>query len=524
MCPGTFLFSCYTTLNRLRTRHVKCDESKPVCQRCTSTGRTCDGYSGGSTPNSTPSGILAVNPMTSSPRSTSKLEDVLERRSFDFFRTETVPSLAGCFGSPAWNVMQIILQACNREPAVSQAVVALGALHERASMSLDSLQTTTPGVSKPIETTFPLRQHSKALVELRRYLSMPKDFNLDIILICALIHISIEIIQKNYANALVHLENSLMLLQQSSKVASVKGESSQSSLLNASEVDSDITRAFLRMDLQASTYQGMRAPAIAGNQSSHVVPGRFQSISQAKDILDILTGQLCTLRRNIIEEYRYRKNEDIPLDAVAQAARIKCSLDLWNERFEKYLNCPTSKFSRQEQLLINVVLINHRQNAIEVASCAHSDETIFDQFDSEFDEIVTMATSIVRARNTSSSDILKFSLDTGVIHPLYWTAVKCRDIWIRQRAMSLLRSITFQEGVWNAAAQTRIAEVAIAMEQQYNSSDILLPDQRPPEFVRVHSIGSDFLDPVNRVANVHYSQKLDGLDGPWYDYVELVSW
>lgn len=29
-----------------RIRHVKCDQLKPACGRCTSTGRTCDGYVG----------------------------------------------------------------------------------------------------------------------------------------------------------------------------------------------------------------------------------------------------------------------------------------------------------------------------------------------------------------------------------------------------------------------------------------------------------------------------------------------
>lgn len=28
-----------------RIRRIKCDETKPHCQRCTSTGRKCDGYS-----------------------------------------------------------------------------------------------------------------------------------------------------------------------------------------------------------------------------------------------------------------------------------------------------------------------------------------------------------------------------------------------------------------------------------------------------------------------------------------------
>lgn len=89
--------------------------------------------------------------------------------------------------------------------------------------------------------------------------------------------------------------------------------------------------------------------------------------------------------------------------------------------------------------------------------------------------------------------------------------------------MSLLRSITFQEGVWDAAAHAKIAEVAIAREQKC-STDAGTADRRPPEFARVHSVGTNSFDPVKRVAEVSLSQKLDGLDGPWTNYLEWIMW
>jgi Fungal specific transcription factor domain/Fungal Zn(2)-Cys(6) binuclear cluster domain len=333
-------------MTRLRTRHVKCDESQPRCQRCTSTGRICDEYGKASTLLSPPSGVAIAGSIASSPRSISPAEDVQELRSFDFFRNQVVPEIGGFFGSSTWN---LVLQACTSEPAVNQAVVALGALYERLSLSL---QPSNVGDPRLIETDFPLQQYAKALSGLRRYLSTTKDLNLDTVLACALIHISIEVIRNNYVNAVVHLESSLQLLQHSSTEApsTAPGQSNRKALLKTAKVDSDLARAFLRLDLQASTYQGMRAPAVAGKHAEHVMTARFYSISQAKDVLDSLTGQLYSLIRTTIEDYRYRKDRDIPVDAVAQVAHIKDSLDIWNERFEKYLDRPTSRFSRQEQL------------------------------------------------------------------------------------------------------------------------------------------------------------------------------
>jgi hypothetical protein len=144
-----------------------------------------------------------LNALATRTRRTSDSEDVQERRSFEYFRGGTVPSLSRYFGSPTWN---LVLQACAKEPAVSQAAIALGAFHERLSI---------PDLDGPrgIETDFPIRQYAQALGELRKYLSTVKELDLNVILICALIHISIEGMQNHYQNALVYLENSLQLLQ-----------------------------------------------------------------------------------------------------------------------------------------------------------------------------------------------------------------------------------------------------------------------------------------------------------------------
>jgi hypothetical protein len=65
--------------------------------------------------------------------------------------------------------------------------------------------------------------------------------------------------------------------------------------------------------------------------------------------------------------------------------------------------------------------------------------------------------------------------------------------------MALLRSLTFQEGVWDAAAHADITEVALAREQHY-SADGLAAVNRPPEFARVHPVGTNVLDLVGRVV------------------------
>lgn len=489
-----------------RVRHVKCDETFPRCHRCTSTGRVCDGYiySELSSPAAAATSgcvIVVPNTMALALRSAGPSDGIQECRSFDFFRTETFPGIGGLFETSTW---KLVLQACDKEPTVRQAAIALGALHEKMS-----LQSTCGDGSNQLETAFPIKQYGKALAAIRKYLTVEKAPKVDVILMCALICISIEVMQNNYLNASVHLENSLQFLQ---------ARPSHNNLSNT-DIDSDMSRTFRHLDLHASKFQGMRPPVVVPENEFHM-PSRFSSITQAKDALASITAQLYTFVRSVAEEYKYRKLQAVPFSEVSNLGLIRDRFNAWKDRFDKFLHRSTSKFSRHEQSFIDVLIINHRSDYIEAATCIQAEALAFDEFDDEFDEIVTLAANVIRSRR--QSNVLEFRLDIGIICPLYCTAVRCREPWIRQRAMSLLRSIRFQEGVWNAAAQANIAQISIDRELTFDGHSI--PSQRPLEFARVHSVGCEIFDPLKRVAEVHLTQKLNGLDEPWHDHVEWCSW
>jgi hypothetical protein len=52
------------------------------------------------------------------------------------------------------------------------------------------------------------------------------------------------------------------------------------------------------------------------------------------------------------------------------------------------------------------------------SKCTHLDKIIFDQIDNDYDKIVTLATTVVRARNPVSASTMDISLDIGLIYPL----------------------------------------------------------------------------------------------------------
>lgn len=443
----------------------------------------------------------------------------MERRSFDFFRSRTSPGISGYFESSLWT--RLILQASHSEPAVRYAVTALGALHEKISLGRLIKHPDVDGTN--IDTDYPLRQYTKALGCLRNLLSTNGEQSLELALICSLIYICFEILQKNYILALTHLQNSLRVLcWQSRGTPSSTAATVTIPLPSSRPIDHDLTQAFVRLDVQASLYLGMRLPGMVMAQSSFDMPTQFANISEARDCLDRETNRLYCFLRSTADDYRYRTPDAIPVTAIAEVHGFSERSHKWRKSFTALLNRPGMKMNCREQQGINVLLIQQKVNTVTIATCLYAEETIFDEFDAVFDEIVTLAGYVLHRVSSVDSEIFTFCLDTGIVPPLYFTAMKCRCPCIRQRAISLLYSMPCQEGVWNGVVMAKIAERLKAIEE-----DVLIEpsskSDRVPEFWRVHSADID-IDLEQQRAKVMFRQRLNGMDGEWDDREELVTW
>lgn len=157
----------------VRVRRIKCDELKPHCRRCTSTGRKCDGYASqvlnprpsvdriecvpGLFSRATSAGLLCgvgtrsengSRTLTARQKDAEKnhatdhvisampsldvrhdLSSAEELSSFHFYESYASLELPGFLGSTFWT--REVPLAARRFPAIRYAVVALGAMHRR---------------------------------------------------------------------------------------------------------------------------------------------------------------------------------------------------------------------------------------------------------------------------------------------------------------------------------------------------------------------------------------------------------
>lgn len=167
--PYAEILLCLTFVSR-PVRRVKCDETKPQCVRCTSTGRKCDGYaptlqtqSRQHSPNPASTASSANGPLIrqSSSPIFETFDDDVERRSFAFFKLRTIPEISGFFPSDFWD--RLVPLASFYAPALKHAVIALASLHERFENGDESILKSNNDIA---EGGFALQQYNKAIRQL----------------------------------------------------------------------------------------------------------------------------------------------------------------------------------------------------------------------------------------------------------------------------------------------------------------------------------------------------------------------
>lgn len=195
-------------------RHVKCDEARPSCQGCVSTGRKCEGYAGGL--NSGNKELVFMPPNTVS-RSLSHTRNLLSQRESQYlnhFRPVFAHGMSGFVTSSLWD--KLVLQAVHEEPAVCHAAIAFSALQFPNLISSSSVDTSTH--------IFALRQYSSSIKEFQNLLVNRTPRSIEAALICSIICICFEILEGSHPLAQGHLENSLRVISANEGIPYTKHE------------------------------------------------------------------------------------------------------------------------------------------------------------------------------------------------------------------------------------------------------------------------------------------------------------
>ncbi|RAH49985.1 Zn(II)2Cys6 transcription factor, partial [Aspergillus brunneoviolaceus CBS 621.78] len=467
-----------------RARRIKCDETPVACRNCSSTGRQCDGYdvhrlppklksTGKKKTLTAPPKLLGLAGGPS--QALNRLDWTMtsdERRCVAYFQHHTVPTLLEFFDSTLWQ--KLVLQLSRSEPPVYHAIVALSAIHENSEANGMPLATPSELVAENPWHQFAQDQLARAITLLnRRSASQDPRFR-EVILVCCLLFVLADLLRGQYDSGFAHLRSGLLILQELQQHGEFGNCASSRGL-----VEQCIVTAFAHLDILASHYDRifpMLQPLHPLTQPSNHDPTTtttttttnpnsptqpFQSLPEARAAFDTL------LRTS----YRFSAPSmglTAPQISANYAALQTEQHAVWSEatlfaqRFRPLYRHAYPDLSAKEQRgadIINLHLVSLR---VCMHSCLlGSNRAALAHYRADLQHTCELVEALM---TTFPDHRPSFTLETGVLPPLYLAAILGDDYRVRWRATGLMRSWPHREGPFDSNWLASLAEEALLLD------------------------------------------------------------
>lgn len=512
-----------------KIRRVKCDETKPACQRCTSTGRVCDGYVpaqkrrwfGKAQPDTLP--ILAARADNDPP--SRQLFDshcsVQEKRCLEYFQLSAAADLSGDFETLFWD--RLILQLYHAEPCIRYAVTALSSLHREHVEG-----SATRPLHASADNKLALGSYIMAVVSLSTALDNGSSSVTTPLATCLLLT-CFEFLRRDIDAAMRHIHSGCAILRARSECLSAECDTFTGRpfkhALPQDPYESTLISTFERLCILSGLFfRPAPTPKLyekGGDYKTIALPP-FSSFEEARDLLMARIAPALDFVR-ITGEVKY--------DPVA-AARYKskqrtllADLDHWNNRFEQWLS--SSKDSTQHSTLAPELLrLQHDSARIWASTCLSATQTIYDQYTSQFANLISLATRLQRWRAESSQRRSCFSFEMVTIPTLFMIGVKCRNQVLRRQAIDLLLREPRREGLWDSYRAGKVAERLMILEEQedcnkpvFNANVTRFMTYTTEEFPELNLCGE--AKTQHQCLNL-FAKGPVNLDGS-FDYAQLTS-
>jgi hypothetical protein len=426
---------------------VKCDEGKPACKKCLSTGRKCDGY--GSVPSNQSSA-------SSSPTSLSLFSNVTprEHRAFEYFLSCTGPELSGYFSREIYSTQ--VPKLSFSELPLWHIVIALSSVHEGYAHGIQDSNRDT----QLAQYSFGLKHYSFAVKSLKEAISSQPE-NIESVLLCSMLFVCFDSLRGNYTAASTHLNSGLKIL--CSEKDAGRLSPSYARIIEQFTCLGVSTGVFIDSHLPESNTHSI------WSQFSYLGSGRdnsnFKTIDDARHNINMILNDFMlhhTMSQNTDDLSGYK--------ARMATSTTRAGLAAWNRNFDAMIlrQNPTSLSS--DALRGSILMKLHHASLIAIVNGV--DQVEGDALNAPYHTIVTLARSLVNANVTSKPARTKanISSDLGLVSPLFVTISRCTVPELRREALELLKAVPRREGLWDAEIVARIAIEVLGIEERENQA------------------------------------------------------
>jgi hypothetical protein len=442
---------------------VRCDQARPSCHRCSSTGRKCDGFPlNESLSKSSKSPLAIIAAMGSSESSYRLLIEPMglgeiEYRLFHFYASRTAAALDGFFQDDHW--MRLVLQMSHRVDCVRYAVLALTCLHSKHCMTQTALHPKTSHQIGDVQYQA-IKYYTMAVRHLNNQIALNSWAHLEETLLCCVLCVRFEWIAGNRAKALMHLRGSIQILREW-QASCTSSSLSRTSFWSPGGhlIRSTISPLFVRLALEASMFAEKReAVPVPPRPLFTTVSQAFATVKDARDSLYDILGDEYLFRR---QRSGLRVESDPTTCELTSRERFShwsiSLMDLLTRLDEDTKSGPAAITLRIWLKVVRVMLEMAERNY---------EETAFDDYTQEFSDAIDLATELYSFQAST------FLAETSVVAVLFYVATKCRHSQTRRRAIALIESSPSQEGIWDGAVAIKTASGVMQAEEMASGGDV----------------------------------------------------
>ncbi|KAL2789072.1 hypothetical protein BJX66DRAFT_239535 [Aspergillus keveii] len=505
-----------------KIRRIKCDLSRPSCLRCSSTGRTCDGYS------ELPHAIEIGNTKTSSRHSNRKAETIescdtyhhsctiirtsqpksghdglnlqnleplmilpmtepAQAEAVRFFEYHSIRHLNEYDPCQSWR--ETLMFFAQTVPAVRSAAVAL-ALIQRNYLDCDGRPQCSESLKDCLPDKAPLFHYNRAIQLLLTQGIGDGIHATAITLLVCYLFICFDHLAGNDVQAVKHLRGGVELVRTIDKDTLNYDHEDIVQPSKARSSICQVARQICRLDMQAVTFLVDWTPAEAREEeilmSMQLSPafsnsdGAFQFLDHAADTLQVLVARvvrLCNAGQQISPLGRMPPLPDSLKDIIF------ADLETWSSLFENFLlqgqqGCSPYMMGPGTNLpLVSLLHLQHTMARILLSTAGPGREMEYDSYTAKFQRCPDLARAVAAAyerassyRGSSSNNFESrqtpaFTPEIGIVPVLYIIGVKCRHPLIRREALNILRRHRIREAVWDSVVTARVVERAIEIEE-----------------------------------------------------------
>ncbi|KAI1354973.1 hypothetical protein F5Y01DRAFT_221237 [Xylaria sp. FL0043] len=463
--------------------------------------------------------------------------DSREGQYFQLFRDYTASELSGFFDSTFWT--RRVLQECHSEDSIRHAVVALGALYK----TLEKMSESPPGSPSEIDHLDNANRHwevafkhyslaIRAVVSSGSHDQAKKRMSLmaSVLLAC------FDSFIGHHKQAILQIQSGLALLE------NLRAERRQASLPQPEEpVEQDLIQMFTRLAIQAKSYDlafhfpqpyvirltpktGAATPSTPNggppvSTNKAPIPEVFASLHDGRLAWDTFCEGFMRFTEEMSAYVKMSPMNILPIELKQYGKRFDEEMEAWSRAFDPILTSRMAPAkSTQEKTAIAVLKMNQIMGRILFNMTFSDSESEFDQYLPFFRDIVNLAMEVIGDEERRAAakrcpnpefcqhqpahpDIFggeytarhikpSFSLDLGIVPPLFVVATKCRDPLTRQQAIQLLRTSSRREGMWDSELCARIGNwIATIEEEDDGIIDLPRPLSSSTETSRL-SVGS----------------------------------